>query len=428
MRVLLTLLLLASLARAEEDVAAQAAAARAQAEQALKEGRARILGERAELARQLAEAYRKLDEARADAAAATSSRMGAEDSLRRVRAASSSEAQSLRGAVAQLYVAAGLVPPASSPDDAALEHVAAGIAARAQRLPASLEARLGEEEILDRDGVPVRSPVLHVGPAAVALGADARVAGLLMPTISGRGMVAGDPLPRGALDPHALPPTGLIAVPLDVDGSLARPHASGGGFTGWFASGGPFMWAILAVGVAGLALMAERTWWFARARLPAAEAEKLRAAALRGEAVTAARRPLERVLAAGRDSGALERALLAEEPALERSLSLLAALAACAPLLGLLGTVTGMIGMFATLAEHGSGNPRLLSSHISVALVTTQFGLMVAVPLLIGHAWFARLRERLAALLEEAAVGVAEPRPGAPAPGRYDTELERVRP
>ncbi|MFO7596767.1 MAG: MotA/TolQ/ExbB proton channel family protein [Desulfocurvibacter africanus] len=55
-------------------------------------------------------------------------------------------------------------------------------------------------------------------------------------------------------------------------------------------------------------------------------------------------------------------------------------LAAVAPLLGLLGTVSGMIATFDVIAESGTGNARALASGISTALVTTQSGLVVAVP------------------------------------------------
>ncbi|MBG0776341.1 MAG: MotA/TolQ/ExbB proton channel family protein [Desulfovibrionaceae bacterium] len=55
-------------------------------------------------------------------------------------------------------------------------------------------------------------------------------------------------------------------------------------------------------------------------------------------------------------------------------------LAGAAPLLGLLGTVTGMIDTFDIIAVHGTGNARGLASGISVALVTTQAGLVTSVP------------------------------------------------
>ena len=58
----------------------------------------------------------------------------------------------------------------------------------------------------------------------------------------------------------------------------------------------------------------------------------------------------------------------------------IALLAAVAPLLGLLGTVSGMVTTFTVIAEFGTGNARALASGISEALITTQTGLVVAVP------------------------------------------------
>ncbi len=61
-------------------------------------------------------------------------------------------------------------------------------------------------------------------------------------------------------------------------------------------------------------------------------------------------------------------------------LSVLGVLAAIAPLLGLLGTVLGMITTFDVLAVHGTGNARAMAGGISEALITTQTGLMIAIP------------------------------------------------
>ena len=58
-------------------------------------------------------------------------------------------------------------------------------------------------------------------------------------------------------------------------------------------------------------------------------------------------------------------------------------IAAVAPLLGLLGTVTGMIGTFDVITQFGTGDPKMLSGGISEALVTTQMGLIVAIPMLL---------------------------------------------
>lgn len=61
-------------------------------------------------------------------------------------------------------------------------------------------------------------------------------------------------------------------------------------------------------------------------------------------------------------------------------LAVIGVLAAIAPLLGLLGTVTGMIATFDVLAVFGTGNARAMAGGISEALVTTQTGLLVAIP------------------------------------------------
>ena len=61
-------------------------------------------------------------------------------------------------------------------------------------------------------------------------------------------------------------------------------------------------------------------------------------------------------------------------------LTLIGVLAAIAPLLGLLGTVTGMITTFDVLAVFGTGNAKAMAGGISEALITTQTGLMVAIP------------------------------------------------
>ncbi len=79
----------------------------------------------------------------------------------------------------------------------------------------------------------------------------------------------------------------------------------------------------------------------------------------------------------------ISEAILHEQPQLERFGSAIIVVAAVAPLLGLLGTVTGMIATFDIITEFGTGNPKLLSGGISIALVTTELGLVVAIPALV---------------------------------------------
>ncbi|MGE9267728.1 MAG: MotA/TolQ/ExbB proton channel family protein [Verrucomicrobiales bacterium] len=71
-------------------------------------------------------------------------------------------------------------------------------------------------------------------------------------------------------------------------------------------------------------------------------------------------------------------------------LPVLAVTAATAPLLGLLGTVSGMIRTFNLITLFGSGDPKPLAGGISEALITTLFGLVVAIPVLILHAFLSR--------------------------------------
>jgi biopolymer transport protein ExbB len=86
----------------------------------------------------------------------------------------------------------------------------------------------------------------------------------------------------------------------------------------------------------------------------------------------------------------LEEVLMRLQPKLERLLSIIWITAATAPLLGLLGTVTGIITTFKLLTIFGSGDPKALGGGISEALITTEFGLIVAIPSLILHAFLQR--------------------------------------
>jgi biopolymer transport protein ExbB/TolQ len=70
---------------------------------------------------------------------------------------------------------------------------------------------------------------------------------------------------------------------------------------------------------------------------------------------------------------------------LEGAISLLASLAAALPLLGLLGTVLGMLITFNVIERHGTGQPGLLANGIRQALLTTQAGLLAALPVLFFH-------------------------------------------
>jgi biopolymer transport protein ExbB len=92
---------------------------------------------------------------------------------------------------------------------------------------------------------------------------------------------------------------------------------------------------------------------------------------------------------------------LKQRPGLNRHLAVIAVLASVAPLLGLLGTVIGMVDTFDVLAIFGTGNVKGLASGISVALITTQSGLLVAIPGLLLSGYLYRQAARLEMRLEE---------------------------
>ena len=73
---------------------------------------------------------------------------------------------------------------------------------------------------------------------------------------------------------------------------------------------------------------------------------------------------------------------------LERNLTMLGTTATISPLIGLLGTGVGMITAFTGLTETSGANPDLLAAGISQALITTAFGLLIAVPGLVLHKYF----------------------------------------
>lgn len=90
------------------------------------------------------------------------------------------------------------------------------------------------------------------------------------------------------------------------------------------------------------------------------------------------------------NDGLLDSLRLRHETFVNQHVGTIALLATIAPLLGLLGTVGGMIKTFDVIAEFGTGNARALAAGISEALLTTQTGLVVAVPGLFMSAFLIR--------------------------------------
>ena len=96
--------------------------------------------------------------------------------------------------------------------------------------------------------------------------------------------------------------------------------------------------------------------------------------------------------------------MLNTQPKLERFLNVIAVTAATAPLLGLLGTVTGIIKTFKLMKVFGAGDPKPLISGISEALITTELGLVLAIPALVIHALLSRRVAGVLARMEKLSV------------------------
>ena len=216
------------------------------------------------------------------------------------------------------------------------------------------------------------------------------------------------------------PKQGAPAAPLSVEEVIDSLKTK-------FQAGGTTMWVILFLSVMGLAFLLERTFRLRRKAFApagfAATADKLwqegRLDELRQLCGRYRRSTLSKIVLfilrkreapvdavneaigdiAGRD---LEIHRLLTYPML--------AVATLSPLLGLFGTVLGMIESFETVAVAGSmGDPALLATGISKALVTTAFGLFVAIPALFFYHLF-RVRTRLLnrVLEEEASMLVSD--------------------
>ncbi len=184
--------------------------------------------------------------------------------------------------------------------------------------------------------------------------------------------------------------------------------------------GGPIMWPIFVM--AGAALIVVLFKWLSMAfmRKPSGRRlQQLLEAVARGDqdgAIHAAKLvggPSGRMLLVGAKHLNEPRGLIEEvmyEKVLHTKLRLnsllpfVAIAASSAPLLGLLGTVTGIMNTFQLITVFGTGDVKTLSSGISEALITTEYGLIVAIPSLLMHALLSRKAKGLLDSMDKSAV------------------------
>jgi len=91
---------------------------------------------------------------------------------------------------------------------------------------------------------------------------------------------------------------------------------------------------------------------------------------------------------------------------LENGLNFLTALGSLSPLTGFLGTVTGMIGAFRSIAEAAEVNAQIVANGIYEALITTVFGLIIAIIAMISHSIFSHIIDRFASKIEGSCSGI----------------------
>lgn len=177
------------------------------------------------------------------------------------------------------------------------------------------------------------------------------------------------------------------------------------------------MWPILICLVVGIIFSLERFWTLTRSSINARKFnESIRKALAEGgvpkaiEVCSRTRGPLANVFHAGLlrvDKGIehVEKAIVnagaIEMAFLDRNLVWLASVTSVAPMFGFLGTVSGMIHAFDAIAKANDISPSLVAAGIAEALLTTLFGLVVAIPIQIAHNYFVSRIDRIVVDMEE---------------------------
>ncbi len=188
----------------------------------------------------------------------------------------------------------------------------------------------------------------------------------------------------------------------------------------YFNEGGDFMWPVLIILIIGLAIAFERVISLNRADVNTRKFIVAVKGALESDGVSSAeavcadtRGPVASVFQAGLlrvDEGidAVEKAVVAygsiEMSFLERGLVWLSLFIALAPMFGFLGTVIGMVAAFDAIEAAGDISPSLVARGIKIALLTTVFGLIVAIILQFFYNYAVSKIDRIVVDMEEASI------------------------
>jgi len=299
---------------------------------------------------------------------------------------------------------------------------AALISASLERLHDALGGTRFEGSAVDTSGLVKSGTFVLEGPAALFRSQDGKAVG----TVEQR---------LGSLEPTVVAfesaemtdaaaetvTSGTGRFPFDPTlGNAHKIEATKQSLTEHIKKGGPVMYPILTLAAAAMLVALFKWLELARIRKPSekhisallhavAEHDEEKAA----KEAAAVRGPTAKMLSTGVEHIKEPPALIEEvmyekilttKMKLQRFLPFVAISAAAAPLLGLLGTVTGIINTFKLITVFGSGDVKTLSGGISEALITTEFGLIVAIPSLLLHTFLSRKARGMTARMEKAAI------------------------
>jgi biopolymer transport protein ExbB len=197
---------------------------------------------------------------------------------------------------------------------------------------------------------------------------------------------------------------GFLLVPIDpfLDSRISTEIANKGEktlsekFRQFMQDGGILMYPIFAMLIIALLLIAEKLFALFRSKKYSEQIEKTIS-----DPKLRTREEVEK---------AVEALFAKIVPHLESRLSIISVLGTTAPLLGLLGTVMGMIELFDVITIHGTADPKLLAGGISIALITTEAGLSVAIPVHLLHTWLAGRVEKSIGKMDHAAMSLINQR------------------
>jgi biopolymer transport protein ExbB len=296
------------------------------------------------------------------------------------------------------------------------------ISSSLERLHDALGGTRFDGSAVDISGLLKSGTFVLVGPAAIFRSQDGKAVGTveqrlgsLEPTVVG---FESQEMTNAAAETVT---AGAGSFPLDPTlGNAHKIEATKQSLLEHIKKGGPVMYPILTLASAAMLVALIKWLELARIRKPSekrinallhavAEHDEKKAAT----EAAAVGGPTGQMLSAGVEHIMEPPALIEEvmyekiltaKMKLQRFLPFVAISAAAAPLLGLLGTVTGIINTFKLITVFGSGDVKMLSGGISEALITTEFGLIVAIPSLLLHAFLSRKARGMVARMEKAAI------------------------